>query len=261
MIGELEEMGFAGYQQRPDELLAYILQKDIRIGDRERIDQLLAAYPGNNFIKGEEVVKQKNWNREWESTVKAVTVADFLIKPTWSGQAAAKDQVLLEIDPKMAFGTGYHATTRLILKMLAERNASGKDVLDAGTGTGILAIAAAKTGAEQVVAFDNDEWSFQNARENMWLNEVAGKIDLQKGSFEDVEINKKFDIILANINKNTILNFLPGFSSRLKKGGELLLAGILTEDEKEVRSRLATHHLSCIETKKEDKWLAVCADK
>lgn len=260
LIAELEQIGFEGYQQLDEELVAYISQSDLQIGDREHIEQLLAVYPGNNFIQTEEIVNQQNWNREWEKTIDTVVVGDFLIKPTWSTEPVKANQILLEIDPKMAFGTGYHATTRLMLKMLSQIDLTDKSILDAGTGTGILAIAAVKRGAESVIAFDIDEWSIKNTQENILINKVDNKIDVREGSIEVVE-EEKFDIILANINKNTIISFLNSFSKQMNSSGILLLSGFLNDDEQEIKDHLKRNNLKLVKTVEEEEWLAVVAKK
>lgn len=260
LIAELEQIGFEGYQQLDEELVAYISQSDLQIGDREHIEQLLAVYPGNNFIQTEEIVNQQNWNREWEKTIDTVVVGDFLIKPTWSTEPVKANQILLEIDPKMAFGTGYHATTRLMLKMLSQIDLTDKSILDAGTGTGILAIAAVKRGAKSVIAFDIDEWSIKNIQENILINKVDNKIDVREGSIEVVE-EEKFDIILANINKNTIISFLNSFSKQMNSSGILLLSGFLNDDEQEIKDHLKRNNLKLVKTVEEEEWLSVVAKK
>lgn len=259
LIAELEQIGFEGYQQLDEELVAYISQSDLQIGDREHIEQLLAVYPGNNFIQTEEIVNQQNWNREWEKTIDTVVVGDFLIKPTWSTEPVKANQILLEIDPKMAFGTGYHATTRLMLKMLSQIDLTDKSILDAGTGTGILAIAAVKRGAKSVIAFDIDEWSIKNTQENILINKVDNKIDVREGSIEVVK--EKFDIILANINKNTIISFLNSFSKQMNSSGILLLSGFLNDDEQEIKDHLKRNNLKLVKTVEEEEWLSVVAKK
>ncbi len=274
LIAELEEMEFEGYQQFDDELIAFISQKNFHIGDRERIERLLAVYPGKNFIQAEKPVEERNWNSEWEQTIQSQEIGSFLVKPTWVNRKPEEGQILLEIDPKMAFGTGCHATTRLMLKMVPEYIKPQSKVLDAGTGTGILAIAAAKSGAEKIIAFDMDERSVQNASENILLNEEVDKVEIRQGSIETIckadSLGRRslgagglpdFDVILANINKNTIFEMLPAFSKMLTEEGTLLLSGILKQDEPEVKHHLKQNELKFVKAKQEKEWLVVCASK
>ncbi len=261
LIAELEEMDFEGYRQFDDEMIAYISQKNIQIGDRERIEQLLAVYPGQNFIQTEKIEEEKNWNSEWEQTIQPQKIGKFLVRPTWVNKQAAEGQILLEIDPKMAFGTGYHATTRLLLKMLPQFIKEGDTVLDAGTGTGILAIAAVKIGAKKVIAFDTDERSVLNATENVFLNGVNKAVEIKHGSLETAQGEEKFDVILVNINKNAIKEMIAGFSKLLNRSGVLLLSGLLKRDEEDIKNKLRQYALKPIKTKLQEEWLAICAKK
>lgn len=261
LVSELEEMGFEGYQLFDDELIAYIQQKNFQIGDRERIEQLLGVYPGSNFVQTEQIVEERNWNREWEKTIQPKIIDCFLVKPTWSKKQADKDKIVLEVDPKMAFGTGCHATTGLMLKMLSDLISPGQKVLDAGTGTGILAIAAAKLGAERVIAFDNDNWSVQNARENILLNEVEKKVEIRQGSIETVIQEENFDAILVNINKNTIIEMLEAFKKLLSEEGFMLLSGLLKKDEPDINGKLKKNGLKLIKIEQEQEWIAIHASK
>ncbi len=229
LIAELMELEFDEFQQTDSELITYIPNQRFHIGDRERIAHVLAAYPGEGYLKSEEIVEEQNWNEQWEKTIQAQTIGSFFVRPTWSGETAAADQILLEIDPKMSFGTGYHETTRLMLKELPDLIEENDSVLDAGTGTGILAIAAAKLGADYILAFDIDEWSITNTKENIYLNKVSDKIEVIQGTHTDVETAVKFDVILANIQQNVITEMMPFLADKLKNGREDTLIRIAGE--------------------------------
>lgn len=260
LIAELFDMDFDAFEQQTDQIITYIAKENFGISDRERIDQLLAAYPGNGFIKSEEVVADQNWNKQWEETIQPQTVGDFFIKPTWSRDSVPDDKILLEIDPKMSFGTGYHETTRLMLKMLT--NAVGEDdrVIDAGTGTGILSIASIKLGAKYALAFDIDDWSISNTRENVLLNEVADYITIKKGSTEVIPKGEEADIVLANIERNTILEILPDLDKALKENGQLIVSGLLEGDKESVLEQLSIR-FGIVETLQENEWIAIHARK
>lgn len=261
LIAELSEIEFDAFQQLDEELITFIAKERFHIGDRERIERLLAGYPGEGYIQSEEVVADQNWNEEWEKTISAQRIGPFLVKPTWSSERPSKDEILLEIDPKMAFGTGYHETTRLMLRQLPDFINKGDSIVDAGTGTGILAIAAVKLGAEKVLAFDIDEWSITNTRENIYLNKTADTITVKKGSIETLGDNELFDGILANIERNIILEMIPAFLAHLKQKGRLLVSGILKKDEDVVLEKLVEHKFSHVKTVQENEWVALWLEK
>ncbi|SHF49794.1 [LSU ribosomal protein L11P]-lysine N-methyltransferase [Fodinibius roseus] len=258
LIAELSEMGFDGFEQRDHQVITYIEKGNLAIADREQIEQLLAGFPGHCFIEKEEVVEDQNWNEQWEQTVGAREIGRFFVKPTWSTDPVPGDKILLEIDPKMSFGTGYHETTRLILKLLPGMVRRDDTVIDAGTGTAILSIAAVKLGASRVLAFDTDEWSIKNARENILLNGVDTRITVVKGSTEVVPATMKADLLLANIQRNVILELLPDFIKSLKKGGNMVLSGLVESDRADIRRRLS-QDARVIDIQQENEWIAIHA--
>lgn len=257
LIAELMELEFDEFQQTDDELITYIPQERFHIGDRERIEHLLSSYPGESSLKTEEIVEEQNWNQEWEKTIQAQSIGRFFVRPTWSAKTPSGDQILLEIDPKMSFGTGYHETTRLMLYELPEIIQQGDLVLDAGTGTGILAIASIKLGADHVLAFDIDEWSITNARENIYLNEVAERIQIVKGTYADIKGKAEYDVILANIQQNVISEMIPFFAENLKSGGYILLSGLLETDKDKISNLLLNNGLSVLKKTQENEWIAI----
>lgn len=257
IIAELLEMEFDAFEQQEDKLITYIAKERFSDVSRERIEQLLAAYPGDGYIQSEEVVADQNWNEEWEQTIKAQQIGKFYVKPTWVKGEGPKESILLEIDPKMAFGTGYHETTRLMLKLLPDVIQTDAEVLDAGTGTGVLAIAAIKLGARQALAFDIDDWSIQNSNENVLINEVDDSIEIKKGSIEVVKDHQIFDVVLANINRNTIIELLPAFREHLKPGGTLVLSGLLISDKKDILEQPALSAFELVQSARENNWIAL----
>lgn len=260
LIAELFDMDFNGFEQRDKQIITYIQKEQFGINERERIDTLLAAYPGDGFIESEEVVADQNWNQKWEETIRAQTVGKFFIKPTWSNESVPDGKILLEIDPKMSFGTGYHETTRLILQLLPNVISEGDQVIDAGTGTGILSIASIKLGAAQAHAFDIDEWSIENTKENILLNNVSDCIKVEKGSSEVINDQEKADVVLANIERNTILDIFDDLHNALKEGGTLVLSGLLKSDQPAMEERLGTEYR--IESiPQENEWIAIQATK
>lgn len=256
LISELLELEFDAFEQQDGRIITYVPKERFSDVHREHIEGILRAYPGDGFIETEEVVADRNWNKEWEKTIVAQTIGRFYVKPTWQRDEPGVDDILLEIDPKMAFGTGYHETTRLMLKLLPDVIEEDDLVLDAGTGTGILAIAAIKLGAEQAFAFDIDEWSITNTRENILLNSVDKQVAVRKGSLETIPNGSEFDVILANIERNTILDMLPKLKELLKKKGKMLLSGLLEKDENSISKKLDELNLKVIEIRQENEWIA-----
>lgn len=257
-MAELFDMGFNGFEQETGQIVAYIAKEKMGVGDREHIEQLLAGFPGNGFIASEEIVKDQNWNQQWEATIQGQEIGRFFVKPTWDTSATPDDKILLEIDPKMSFGTGYHETTRLILQLLPEIIQPGDTLVDAGTGTGILSIAAIKLGAGHALAFDIDEWSVKNTAENILLNEVSEAITIRQGSAEVLSGTPNVDVILANIERNVILELLPDFLKVLKCGGTLVLSGLLETDKQDVLAALS-NVAEDIGITQENEWIAVTA--
>ena len=256
-ITELLELDFDAFEQQDNIIITYIPQQSFNDAHRERIEQILAVYPGKGYIKTEEVVADQNWNEEWEKTIQAQQIGSFFVKPTWSSEIKPEGTILLEIDPKMAFGTGYHETTRLILKQLPEIISEGATVLDAGTGTGILAIAAVKLGAQEVLAFDIDEWSVTNSKENIYLNDVADYISIKKGSVEVIPQDQKFDVVLANIERNPILQMMDALNKAMNSGGFMLLSGLQRKDQSVISKKAEELNLSVNKVSTENEWIAV----
>lgn len=253
LIAELGDLDFVAFRQDTVAVKAYIdagCWNDVK---REHVEQWLRSH-GLAVPVEESVIPSQNWNERWEETIQPLIIGPFLVKPTWAdvppGQA---DKLLLEIDPKMSFGTGYHASTRLVLRFLPAFVHGGEHVLDAGTGTGILAIAALKLGAEWAIAFDHDPWAQQNAVENFYLNNVDGQVAFREGTI-DVVPEDGFHLILANINRNALLGLLPVFAQKVTPGGRIMLAGLLTADRDCILAAAAAHNLAAVKEASESEW-------
>ena len=182
LMSELVDLGFHGFEELESKVVSYIASHELKPFKIELIKSLLKKYPGNNCIISEQEIDDKNWNESWEATIKPQVIGKFVVIPTWSGEPVPDDKIPLFIDPKMSFGTGYHATTRLMLKALPEIINRNDSVLDVGTGTGILCITAIKLGAGDATGLDIDEWSYKNALENVDLNDVTDSITIKHGS-------------------------------------------------------------------------------
>ncbi len=220
----------------------------------------------NNFKETEEIqisikeFEEKNWNEIWEKSIEPIEVGEkFVIKPTWKDYNST-DKIIIQIDPKMAFGTGHHETTRLMLKAIEKYLPQKCKVLDVGTGSGILAIASIKLGAEKAIGVDNDEWAYQNANENATINQVKDKFEIILGTIEDVK-EKNFDIILANINKNAIISMMRQFYDKLKDNGILITSGYIDAEQGTIEEHLKMYDFEIIDILKENEWLAIVAKK
>jgi len=261
VIANLADLGLDAFEQQENKLIIYIPKQSFNEVNRQLIDQILDDIPGKNYIDSTKIIANQNWNRKWEQTIEAQRAGPFFIKPTWSPEPVPEHSILLKIDPKMAFGTGYHESTRLMLRMLPETIKKGDRVMDAGTGTGILAIASAKLDAENVFAFDIDEWSIANVSENVLLNEVADRITIKQGSGEVIPCHESFNVILANIERNPILEMVPRFSRVLENEGVILLSGLLESDRQTVSASLNNRNFRILKVIRENEWIAFKAEK
>jgi ribosomal protein L11 methyltransferase len=197
-------------------------------------------------------VDDKDWLESWKAEFVPIRIGTFLVRPTWS-QAVAGDAIELVLDPGMAFGTGLHPTTQQCLEALSTLPLEGKSTLDVGTGSGILAIAAAKRGALPVVAVDTDPIAVDAARENAVGNGVA--IPVAQGSASDVP--GRFDIVIANIVSPVLQHIAPHLAARLAVGGTLLVAGISAPNEAATREAFAHARLELIDRTIRDDWVAL----
>ncbi len=248
LIGLLSLFNFDGFEEKDDQLLCFFSGGKI---DEEELKRII-NYKGLSYSKS--VIFPQNWNAIWENSFAPVVVNNFCCVRADFHQPAAKTQYEIVITPKMSFGTGHHATTYLMIEQMAKMDFKGKRVADFGTGTGILAILAEKLGSSYVWAIDNDDWSIENAKENVQKNNCE-EISIEKG--DSFSCKQEFDIILANINKNVILNNLDGLVFGLHKGGRILLSGLLEEDEQEVLSLVKQLNLIHITTVERDKWISI----
>lgn len=205
-------------------------------------------------------VEDKDWNEAWLKSIKPVLIGSrVFIRQSWNLEQAPPGTVELVIDPKRAFGSGYHETTQLLVEWLAERIHGGESVLDLGTGSGILAMAALRLGACSAVGIDIDPAAIECAVENAALNRFGPELRLRVGSVEDIG-EEQYDLIVANIDRSWLLAFAGCLGHNLRHDGRLFLSGLQAEDLAEISHALETHGGSVTQTGERNGWLAVEAE-
>lgn len=253
LIALLSDFDVEGFEETEDGLLAFVQESDYNASAiRYALQPFELPFTAS-------MVEKVNWNRQWEENFSPVVVADFC---TIRADFHILDvQTLHEIviTPKMSFGTGHHATTQLMIAFMQEFSFRGTTVFDFGTGTGILAILAHKLGAKSVLAVDNDEWSFENAKENAARNE-ANEIDIVLGGIAAVG-SGTFDIILANINRHILLQYMQELHRITKAGGTVLMSGLLAEDQDVIVRAAQGDGLRFERMKEEGNWIALLFSK
>lgn len=206
-------------------------------------------------------IRNLEWIEEYRASVKPVRIAeDTVVRPPWHAVEPNTCYDII-IEPRMAFGTGTHETTRSCLKIIRERFQPGLRFLDLGTGSGILSILAAKMGASYIKAIDYDITAVQNAKENLAVNAVTVPYDILFGSIEKCEWDEPYDFVCANIIKSAILPMLPTLVKLTRSGGTLTLSGLLTQDEEEVSAALQALHEPDFSILQDEKWLTYSVRK
>lgn len=257
VIAELGELDFEGFEQLGDLLLAYVQESYMNDVLREQVVTWVQAMGHGCHVTGERRIEPRNWNEEWEKTIEPMAVGRFWVYPSWTQAECPPHLVPLMIDPKQAFGTGYHETTRLILRLLPVVAKEGGHVVDVGTGTGILAIAALKIGFGSAFGFDIDEWSYDNAMENIWLNGVQDRMEVAIGSFEAVPKGAMYDLVLANVIRDMLLTHSSEVVTLAKPGGDIILSGLMLADEAPIRTHAAYAELTFLGASYENDWCAL----
>lgn len=245
LISELSELGSEGFEQNDKHLIAYFPE------------HLFRSYEVNEVLKGFSftinTMEEKNWNEVWEGNFEPVIVDDFCAIRAEFHNEIKNVQHEIVITPKMSFGTGHHATTYMMIEQMRDLDFHNRTVFDFGTGTGILAILAEKLGASDVVAIDVDEWSVTNARENILRNNCSNiSVQLTSGF-----PSEKFDLILANINRNVILGYLPQIKKSMKQGSSLLLSGLLTEDGRDIIDSAKKQNIKFSKQSERNNWISL----
>jgi len=264
LIPTMRELGCDGFQETDTELLCYLDKakwSDEKFTTlKTELKRLLQTISSNADIRLREF-QEENWNEQWERTIQPIEIGKKLvIKPSWQEYNNKQNRIVIQIDPKMSFGTGYHETTRLVLRLLEHYLDVGCSMLDVGTGTGVLAIAGVKLGAKTAIGIDIDAWSIENAKENVLANHVDGQVVISYTPLETLQDNS-FHLIAANLTLNTNVEMLTEFRRLLKDNGILLLSGLLKTDREKMIEHLQMHSFAILEELTENEWIAIAAQK
>lgn len=244
LIADLSEHDFYAFEQNKNTFSAYISEEDF---DEEIVRSLLPAFTNYTYS----IIEDRNWNEEWESGFQPVIINNFAgIRASFHEPIKNVAHEII-ITPKMSFGTGHHATTCLMIEVMSHIDFKNKSVLDFGTGTGVLSILAEKLGASSVLAIDCDEWSINNAQENIHMNSCKKILIEKRDNIIGIPV---VDIILANITCNVLEE---NAENLLMKGSHLVLSGFLLNDEKKIDSAFVKSHFNKTRKLQKDEWVAL----
>ena len=249
LIAEFSALGFDTFQETDTGFITFW---------EEAFDESLLADIKNRYTETaifschiKETEKQ-NWNKEWEKNYDPIIIDETCVVKAPFHTELPSYPIELIITPKMSFGTGHHETTHLMLAEMLTLDFKGKKVMDAGTGTGVLAILAKKQEAASAFAFDIDDWCVENTIENAEVNKV--EVEAAKASIEDIKLSTDYDVVLANINKNILLSQMAYYKQALKKGGSLLLSGFYETDLNDIKQIALKNGLAFQHHKVRNNW-------
>ncbi len=259
LIAQLAQAGFESFEETDTHILAYIQESDY---SQNITDEVV---PCKKFLTSGKAsvtfIPEQNWNAVWESNYPPVLIAGrcYIYAPFHEKRPEIEFNILVK--PKMAFGTAHHETTAQMLELLLDEEVTGKTILDMGCGTGVLAILTSRKGAQHIDAVDNDQWSFNNTEENREINGIQNITTiLGDVSFLDNK-TEIYDIILANINKNILLNDMPAYAIALKTGGKIFFSGFYDSDLEDLKTKAAGLRLQYNGHHTKNKWVAAIFTK
>jgi len=257
LMAELAGIGFDIFEENAGGIDAYCVQE---LFDEDQMIAIFEQYQGiGPFTYTLQTIEKQNWNEVWETNYEPIRISDKVFIRASFHDAEPGYQLELIINPKMSFGTGHHETTSLMVENLFAIDLKGKSVLDAGTGTGILAFVAKKLGASQVRGFDIDQWSVENSIENAALNHCED-IPFVQGTIRD-EDSSSYDVLIANINRNILLDEMNEYAARLKSGGFLLLSGFYTQDVSALEKKATASGIVKVSQLEKNNWVSMLLKK
>lgn len=255
LMAELIEIGFDSFTEEHDGILAYI-QEDLFIEDNLKSVDLLNS-SDVEITYEYKAMPNINWNEEWEKNFSPINIDEkVLIRAEFHESQGMPYEIVIQ--PKMSFGTGHHATTHLMIQQMYDMDFQDKKVLDMGCGTSVLAIFAKQRGAADTLAIDIDEWSVENSKENAERNNVV--LDIELGTADNLG-KEKFDIILANINRNILISDIPTYVSVLEDGGQLLLSGLCFFDVDDILEVCTANNLILEKKMQREEWVSLLLKK
>lgn len=252
LIAQLFNLGFDSFQELDESSEGYILDELITDVLNQEVSKIAKTFDAEYTI---EKLENKNWNEIWESNFDPVSVGDFCTVRADFHEADESVQHDIIINPKMAFGTGHHETTYMMIDTMSDLDLKGKSVFDFGCGTAVLAILAKRLGSERTLAIDIEEESASNSAENAEVNDVDG-IDIRQGIIQDLEA-EKFEIVLANINRQVLLDTADLIATHQNEGGVLLVSGVMHQDERIVEDRFVEAGYLRHSIKSKGDWLCI----
>lgn len=252
----LADAGFESFVPEDDGMSAYAPQA---LYDADAVAAVVAGFPleGFEITYDSEFIEGEDWNAEWEKNYfQPIVLGEECVIHSTFHKDVPKARYDILIDPKMAFGTGYHQTTCHMLRAILAQDMTGKSVLDMGCGTALLAILARKHGASNVVAIDIDEFAYENAKENIVLNGTPD-IEVRLGGAEAIKPSDSFDYVIANINRNILLADIKNYVRAMHPGSQLFISGFYTEDIEVLKEEAARHGLQYIDSAENNRWAMV----
>ena len=257
--GLLWQLDLDGINETDNGLLVFAnASKNVSRDDLEKIlTEMIHQNLIDEFTIEEETLEDKNWNEEFEKKVRVIEVSDqVVIKPSFKEYTTKPGQIIITIDPKMSFGTGEHATTKAVLQLIEKYVEPEDKVLDVGSGTGVLGIAAVLLGAKSALGIDNDEWCLLNGNENVKANNLDDKVEIRLAEIQQIE-ESNFNLIVANINKHILLDIAHLLKEKLSHNGRLILSGLLLSDKEDILEKYISLNFDLLESVQTDEWCAL----
>jgi len=254
LTAELANLGYESFVETEEGLNAYIVSSDF---NESALQAVIDKYAGQTAIVYQaSALEKRNWNEEWERSYQPIEVAGQVRVRASFHEPDPAYRYDLVINPKMSFGTGHHETTAMMLEQQLTHTAEGKAVLDVGSGTGILAILAARQGARRALAFDIEDWAVENARENADLNGCP-QLEVFLGMISDVSPDDRFELVLANINRNVLLADIPAYVARMSSGAVLLVSGFYETDAPDIEACGREAGLTVLNRLTKNNWASI----
>ena len=255
IIAMIAELPFESFVENEEGFDAYMPKTEENI---DEVKEVIDSIENIEFSYTRQEIEQQNWNATWEENFTPILVNDQCLIRAEFHETIENIPYEIVIQPKMSFGTGHHSTTHLMVEYILETDFTKKDILDMGCGTSVLAIYAKMKGAKDVLAIDIDEWSVENSKENAERNNVELRIEL--GTAENLG-KEKFDIILANINRNILISDIPTYVKDMNQGSELLLSGLCFFDVADILEVCKEQGLKLKNKQQREEWCSLLLEK